>query len=316
MQLEKLELKTPRPIRGLIRLLAITGLMLTASTALTAEPGCEPAPLNILLTNDDGYDTPGIISLHRALNLAGHRVKRVAPAENQSGSSASLRFDAVTVAEVADENFTDVYAVGATPATSVVLGATALFSAQQPVDLVVSGINQGANLGPVTPISGTVGAVISALQLLQPQVPGIAISSNLIGENPQSEDNVQLAGRISGFIARLIGVLQNQRCDEVRILPQGLALNINYPPLAEADIKGVRLATQGRSPYFRLSFEAAEGGLYLPAFGAPEPTEEIADADTPLFNAGYVTIVPIDGDYSTSTSEARSALIALGDIAP
>ena len=72
--------------------------------ALSAETGCEPGPLNILLTNDDGYDTPGIIALHRALDLAGHRVKRVAPAENQSGSSASLRFDAVTVAEVADEN--------------------------------------------------------------------------------------------------------------------------------------------------------------------------------------------------------------------
>jgi 5'/3'-nucleotidase SurE len=310
------KLKPLRNLRGLMRLLIAPCLMLAASTALTAEPDCEPAPLNILLTNDDGYDTPGIIALHRALNLAGHRVKRVAPAENQSGSSTSLRFDAVTVAEVADEEFDEVYAVSATPATTVVLGATALFSAQEPVDLVVSGINQGANLGPATPISGTVGAVISALQMLQPPIPGIAISSNLIGENPQSEDNVQLAGRISAFVARLIGVLQNQSCGETRILPQGLALNVNYPPLAEADIKGVRLATQGRSPYFRLSFQAAEGGLYLPVFAGPEPLADVTLADTGLFNAGHITIVPIDGDYTAPGANTHPQLDFLESLTP
>lgn len=313
MQLKDTTLHTPR---GLIQLLITAWLMLAASTALTAEPACEPVPLNILLTNDDGYDTPGIIALHRALSLAGHRVKRVAPAENQSGSSTSLAFTDVRVAEVADADFDAVYAVSATPATTVVLGATALFSAEEPVNLVVSGINQGANLGPATPISGTVGAVISALQMLQPPVPGIAISSNLIDENPRSKDNVLLAERISDFIARLIAGLQQQRCGEARLLPKGLALNINYPPLPAEKIKGVRLAAQGQAPYFRLSFKAAEGGLYLPAFGGPKPAEEVADADTPLFNAGYVTIVPIDGDYSTSAAETHSALTALRDIAP
>lgn len=300
----------------LTRLLAIAGLMLAASTAPTAEPACQPPQLNILLTNDDGYDTPGIIALHRALNLAGHRVKRVAPAENQSGSSTSLAFTGVTVADVGDEEFDAVYAVSATPATTVVLGATALFSEREPVDLVVSGINQGANLGPATPISGTVGAVISALQMLQPPVPGIAISSNLVNENPQSQENLQLAARISTFIARLIDVLQTRRCGEGHILPSRVALNINYPPLAAADIQGVRLAAQGQTPYFQLSFKHLEGGLYVPAFGGPEPTEDVADADTSLFNAGYVTVVPIDGDYSISTAGAHPALIALEAMAP
>jgi len=310
------DMNTSCTSRRLTRLLATAGLMLAASTALTAEPVCQPPQLNILLTNDDGYDTPGIIALHRALNLAGHRVKRVAPAENQSGSSTSLAFTGVTVAEVADEDFKAVYAVRATPATTVVLGATALFSAEEPVDLVVSGINQGANLGPATPISGTVGAVIAALQMLDPPIPGIAISSNLVNDDPQSEENLQLAARISTFIARLVKVLQTQHCGERHVLPQGLALNINYPPLADSDIKGVRLAAQGQAPYFQLSFRAAEGGLYIPAFGGAEPTEDVANADTTLFNAGYVTIVPIDGDYTAAAAETHRDLKALQALVP
>ncbi len=309
---------TPRAIHtrasaSLCKLLLLA-LLLTGSAAASAGPAaCPPSALNVLLTNDDGYDTPGITALHEALLQAGHRVKRVAPAENQSGSSTSVAFRDVTVTQVSDQRFDHVYAVNATPATAVILGATALFSADEPVDLVVSGINEGANLGPATPISGTVGAVISGLRLLQPQVPGIAVSTNLVGRNAAAPENLELNRRISTFITRLITRLQADNCGNRRVLADGLALNVNYPP---GDIKGVRLAEQGQAPYFRLAFQALEGGIYVPTFGAAESMPDVAGADTVLFNAGYVTIVPIDGNYTAPLVRSRSPLDALETLAP
>ena len=88
------------PTRITIYLLLAIGIAGPAS-AQGAE--CDASALNVLLTNDDGYDTPGIVALHRALKAAGHRVKRVAPAENQSGSSASLSLSDVIVTHVPDE---------------------------------------------------------------------------------------------------------------------------------------------------------------------------------------------------------------------
>lgn len=277
--------------------------------AVAAAADCDAPGLNILLTNDDGYDTPGIVALHRSLAAAGHQVKRVAPAENQSGSSASLSLSDVVVTQVPEQQFGEVYAVTTTPATTVLLGATALFTSKQPLDLVVSGINEGANLGPATPISGTVGAVIAGLRVLQPQVPGIAVSTNPVNDEPTSAENLALLERIASFVARLVGTLRERACGQKPLLPPDTALNVNYPPLEPARIKGVRLATQGRAPYFRIGFQALEGGMYVPAFGAPEPAEDAPNADTRLFNDGWVTVVPLDGDYSATTTAVTAELL-------
>ncbi|MFP6836722.1 MAG: 5'/3'-nucleotidase SurE, partial [Pseudomonadales bacterium] len=134
-------------------------LLLTPVLVNAADP-CDSPALNILLTNDDGYETIGIVALHRALKAAGHNVKRIAPARNYSGSSASLTMDAISAPRQPNDEFDEIYAVTGSPATTVLIGATAIFGPDEPVDLVVSGINDGANLGPATPISGTVGAII------------------------------------------------------------------------------------------------------------------------------------------------------------
>jgi 5'/3'-nucleotidase SurE len=146
----------------------LLALMLATFAQLTSANACEPEALNILLTNDDGYDSIGIVALHRALQNAGHRVTRVAPNRNYSGSSTSLTLDLIKAPQVPNQEFTRIFAVSGSPATSVLLGATALFTADQPAQLVISGINDGANLGPATPTSGTVGAAIAAIKLLNP----------------------------------------------------------------------------------------------------------------------------------------------------
>ncbi len=283
--------------------------LLLGASATASE--CTPPPLDILLTNDDGYDTPGIAALHEALAAAGHRVKRVAPSRNFSGSSASLTLDAISARPVESGELT-VYAVDGSPATTVLLGAAVFFSDAQSLDLVVSGINQGANLGPAANFSGTVGATMAGLRALVPAVAGIAVSTNPLGDDPASTENLELSRRIAGFVTRLVAHLQSRNCAEGRVLPNDMALNVNYPPGAKA----VRLATQGRAPFFSIGFTGIGEDRYAPEFGPPSAAvADAEDADTVLFNDGYVTVVPMDGDLSINGAE-RAGLDRIPTLAP
>jgi 5'/3'-nucleotidase SurE len=160
---------------------------------------------------------------------------------------------------------------------------------------VVSGINDGANLGPATPISGTVGAIIAALKVRVPPIPGIAVSTNLIGEEDDVEANLAHVANIADFTSRLVEALY---CGADPWSTGALALNVNYPPLTPDAIKGVRLAVQGRASYFAIGFKAVADDRYVPEFGPTEGGPDIDGSDTVLFGQGFITIVPIDGDYT------------------
>lgn len=287
-----------------MRRLLLILVLLSPALALAASE-CARASLNILLTNDDGYDTIGIVALHRALKAAGHNVKRIAPARNYSGSSASLTMDVVTAPRRPNDEFAEIYVVAATPATTVLIGATAIFGPDEPVDLVVSGINDGANLGPATPLSGTVGATISAMKALVPPLPGIAVSTNPIDDAEGSEQNLTHVANIADFTSRLVTALH---CGPQTWPTGALALNVNYPPLAPDAIKGVRIAAQGQAPYYAMAFKAVADDRYAPDFGRAEPTQDIDNADTFLFRQGYITIVPIDGDYTAAGASLPEAV--------
>lgn len=292
----------------LLLLLVLVLPTLTAPVAAEAESACPSRPLNILLTNDDGYDTIGIVALHRALKAAGHNVKRVAPERNYSGSSASLTMDVIAAPRLPNEEFTEIYAVTGSPATTVLVGVTAIFGADEPVDLVVSGINDGANLGPATTISGTVGATIAAMKALVPAVPGIAVSTNPVSEEEGSAENLTHVANIADFAARLVTTLH---CGEQPWSTGKLALNVNYPPLAPEAIKGVRIAAQGQAPYFAMGFRAVTEDRYAPDFGRTRPSEDIDNSDTFLFRQGYITIVPIDGDYTAASASLPDGVAAI-----
>ena len=174
--------------------------------------------LEILLSNDDGFDKPGIVALQHALSKAKHRVVLAAPAKNASGSSASITFAPVAVRQVA----TNTYAISASPATSVVLAVSALYPPGSPPDLVISGINKGANLGPATSISGTVGATTAAIQIIDPPIPAIAISTDPLGPNFSEEENTEHLQRISAFIVNLVDRLKQEQCKSSLLLPKCL----------------------------------------------------------------------------------------------
>jgi 5'/3'-nucleotidase SurE len=113
----------------------------------------EREPLRILLTNDDGYDAPGIRAMHERLVAAGHDVTLVAPLNDQSGSGIRVTTQGKLYYE---DHAPAVWSVDGTPADAVLVGLQHIL-ADDPPDLVVSGANFGPNLG-YAGSSGTVGA--------------------------------------------------------------------------------------------------------------------------------------------------------------
>lgn len=264
-----------------------------ASAGVGAEaPLCGSGPLEVLLTNDDGFEAPGIRALYAALQAAGHRVRLVAPAANASGTSSSFTWGRVTV--TASESDPNVFGVSGTPATAVVLGATALYPPGVRPDLVVSGINDGTNTGSVLALSGTIGAALAGTMLLDPPVPGFAINAE---RPPTAQAKAALPpehlDQVAAHVTRLISSTRGWFCERGRIVRATSVLNVNYPARAVAKVAGVRVATQGRTTDLHLVFEPVGGGAYDSKRKPGPPAGDALDSDNVLLGEGYVTVTPL-----------------------
>ena len=211
-------------------------------------PG-EPAILKILLTNDDGVYAPGLWEAVRALQQVGDLFV-VAPDREQSGVGASLTLHSpLSVRKVQTDAFlggdgsapcgVTAYAVEGTPGDCCILGLEKLVG---PVDLVVSGINSGSNLGWDVMVSGTIGG---ALQGFVRGYPTIAISVGSM-RDPQFE--------VAAGLLRLIG----QRLREGTPDP-GLFLNINVPNVPLEKITAAQVTRLGGRSYGESVREEAVG---------------------------------------------------------
>lgn len=303
-------------MKALLLRAAITTAVITAAPQASA--------LNILLTNDDGWDAPGIQAMKDSLVADGHTVILAGSLTQQSGSSAAINTDTLEIVkqrEFSEEGALE-YSVGilgtddgAEPATSAVVG---LDIAQQMFgvlpDLVVSGINAGQNLGGFTQISGTVGATTAIISksLGGGTIPAIAISTDeLCGPESESgcdaiNDPIYIAA--AEFVADLVTELDANGRD---LMPEGLGLNINYPPLDS--VAGALVTRQGQTGKFpgvpgdvSITFGCYADCVTVPVgVGIPggitgiAPVEEtVPNADTTKNAEGYVTIVPIRSDFT------------------
>ncbi|MDO7570880.1 MAG: acid phosphatase, partial [Pseudomonadales bacterium] len=147
------------------KIMAVCVLTLLTNMALAAPP------LNILLTNDDGYLAPGIQALRASLLEAGHNVFLIAPATNQSGSGTSITGQGVAYTSHGNQ----VWSVAGRPADAVRLGIGHILQ-DNPPDIVLSGINFGQNVGQDVVVSGTIGAAVTAVQL---GFPAMAASAEI-----------------------------------------------------------------------------------------------------------------------------------------
>lgn len=242
--------------------------------------------MRILIANDDGVFAPGLLALAQALKPLG-RVIVVAPEAERSGFSSALTLDRpLRPVEISP----DVWAVNGTPADCVYLSMNGLFDFE--FDLVVSGINSGANLGDDVLYSGTVGAAFEGRYLQQP-----ALAISLAGANVRGylkpEDYQQAAEWVHDFIAQ--GLPE---------LPSRHILNINIPDIV--DIKGYKMTYQGQKrllkPITRQIDPRGRQVFWLGLSGEVVQQEKLdlhqIDSDFAAIAAGYVSVTPIQMDMT------------------
>lgn len=241
---------------------------------------------NILLTNDDGIRSAGLTALLEPMGRLGE-LAVVAPAEEQSGVSHSIVYRRPVVCETYRLDGVAAFTVDAFPADCVKLAFDQILP-EKP-DLVVSGINRGANVGAHVFYSGTVAA---ALEASMTGVPGIAVSleapsrGNLVSQ--EADEKAFDFRRAADVFMKVLELL-----DGLDLGPAP-ALNVNIPS-GEAEIRGVRWASQYSGP---MPDEYSHAGgedhrrLYQMRMVdvGHEPQEH---SDRTLLDAGYVTVTPL-----------------------
>ena len=241
------------------------------------------AERTLLLTNDDGIDAPGLAALAEALTGIG-RVVVVAPDRERSASGHALTLRRpLRVREVDSGRF----AVDGTPTDCVHLGIFHLTGGRPP-DLVVSGINRGANLGDDVTYSGTVAAALEGTLL---HVPSIAVSSA-----------VDLSGEVRYAAgASLARVLAERVLDEG--LPPGVFLNVNLPTGVP---RGLRVTRQGTRTYKAAVVERLDpaGRPYYWIAGADTTPSGEPDGDHEAVREGYASVTPLHANMTHDPSLA------------
>ncbi|MEN6576677.1 MAG: 5'/3'-nucleotidase SurE [Phycisphaerales bacterium] len=234
--------------------------------------------MRILLTNDDGIFAPGLAALYKRLVEIGD-VTVVAPMDCWSGASHSITFaEPLACTKVTIDGLFTGFGIRGSPADCVKLAVMQLVD--EPFDLVVAGINCGANVGINVYYSGTVAAAMEAAFL---RIPSAAIS---VAAEKETDFN-QAAGQ---GIAALKGLLP---------LHVGDVMNINIPRLSLGRPRGVRVvpqATSGFHEYYVPHGNAGDEATYLLAGGAHR--EEKEPADTTTLAEGYITVTPLKPDMT------------------
>jgi 5'-nucleotidase len=269
------------------------------AAAVLAQAG-ESEPFHLLVVNDDGIDAPGIRALVAELARDdGYRITVVAPAQQQSGkgSALTLRGDIILRPHEAQAGGAW-WSVTATPATSVRVGIEYVL-ADDPPDLVLSGINKGENVGRIAWYSGTVGA---ARESVLRGFPAIAFSLRLDWSDPKPDFSA--AARWAKPIVDAV---------RERPLPKGVYLNVNIP-VDVTNGKGYRLCRMGLERPHVSGFEVVRrdgDALYLSGKWAPAHSTAVG-SDVTALHSGFVSITPLGLD--STNYPALAELMELADL--
>src|SRR4030095_6204450 len=240
---------------------------------------------HILVTNDDGVLAPGLLALTGEMRKLGH-VSILAPDRNWSGGGHVKTLDrALRVKEVRLADGTQAFASDGAPSDCVALATLVYF--KEPIDLVVSGINAGANLGHDVTYSGTVTA---AMEAVIANVPGIAVSLETVEEHIGDID-YDPAARIAGKIVQQ--VIMNGLSHET-------VLNVNVPLLPEEKIRGIKITRQGLRVYHsRLDERTDPRGRSYYWLGGDAPTGvPERGTDVGALAEGFVSVTPLQLDLT------------------
>jgi len=246
--------------------------------------------LRVLLTNDDGIRAQGLQALRRALvGVPDVELAVIAPDANQSATARSITTRRpLWVEEVDFGDGTVGYATDGTPVDCVRFAALGLIEGFK-ADLIVSGINHGANLGDDITYSGTVAAALEGVVL---GLPGVAVSQ----QSNAREMDFRLGERFdfeaaAAFTARVV-----EEIDDVP-LPGGTLLNVNVPA---GEVEGVRVARLGKRIYRDelVLVDQASGRKQYRIYGDAPEYEDEEGTDLSAVAHGYIAVTPLHFDLT------------------
>jgi len=238
--------------------------------------------VKILLTNDDGINAPGLFALYEEIRHLGEIVVVAPDSEKSAVGHAITLSDPLRVVEFQKNGKFFGYAVNGTQADCVKIAYWAILKEQKP-DLVISGINLGSNTGINIIYSGTVSAATEGTML---GIPSFAISLATF-----THPNFGPAAR---FARKFAPILYERK------LPQGISLNINFPPVSEAEIQGVAITRQSKALYreeFEKRIDPHQKNYYW-LTGAKVNIEDDPDIDDRAILNNQISITPIHYDLT------------------
>jgi len=233
----------------------------------------------ILVSNDDGFRSDGIRELARALKRLG-RVVIVAPDDEQSASSHSLTLHRPLRVTRQEEG---IYSVNGTPTDCITLAVHTILKKKP--NLIVSGINRGANVCDDVHYSGTVSAAVEGALM---EIPSIAVSLVVFGERDTHY------GPAAAFAARLGRRVLREK------LPPGFVLNVNVPNLPASKLRGYEFTKLGKRDFGDVIVENIDprGRKYYWIAGNDKRFKNIPSSDGNGVLSGRITITPLQVDLT------------------
>jgi 5'-nucleotidase len=252
------------------------------------QAGASRKGTRILVTNDDGINAPGLRVLERIARTLSSDVWVVAPETNQSGASHSLTIHRpLRIRRVSRRRF----AIDGTPTDCVLLALQTVIK-NGPVDLVLSGVNQGANLGEDVTYSGTIAAAMEATLF---NVPAIALSQSCRNGHPVKWATAEQHAPV--IILRLLSEKWHKN----------LLININFPDSLSESVKGMQVTAQGKRKLGDELLERVdprgEPYVWIGGLRVEEAFQEGTDLHAVAH--GYISVTPIYMDMTHRASFER-----------
>jgi len=245
--------------------------------------------VRVLLTNDDGISAPGLQAARRELReLDGVDVDVIAPDSNRSATARSITTRSpLTVEEVEFGDGDRGFATDGTPVDCVRFAELGLVGHRP--DLIVSGINHGANLGDDITYSGTVAAAFEGIVL---GIPALAISQQSSGGGMGYVSGRFDFGVAASFVARLVAGLQSEP------IPPKTLLNVNCPAGEPGGIEVTKLGKRVYNDELKLVDEEEGGRKRYEIYGWQPGFEEVEETDLLAVSQGRIAVTPIHFDLT------------------
>lgn len=279
----------------------VFGALALALTSCLAAHAAD-RPMRILLVNDDGCKAPGIIALKDKLTAKGYEVWSSGPATNQSGIGTAITYKpgkTFSIEKLSDRT----YCFPGTPSDALLFGLYGLLK-DTPPDLVISGVNDGPNVGIAQFNSGTVGA---AARAVREGIPAIAASVGVRLEEAGTgyKSSHEYVPVVADYVVEIVDHLNSQWKPGQSVLPAKSGFSINYPPYPKAELKGIRYVENEFNPIPQIVYQDITDTQATQVSNPMSLKPATRDNDAKALESKYIVYTLFDGDWNASQFQTQ-----------